>query len=249
MIYPLLMPTIQTESSRPDLVSERQMPAIAVSEAIESIKAFNENPANPVADWIVAEHFGEGYDSASEERAAGRVHALDLMFSADLRFHPRDRLRIIDRLRQKAADIRVYLENLREGDLLKRPTHVATVADRLFEIIGNRADGDNAEHAVFVSKYLHWCTRVHFPIMDSKARSTLNALGLTGRTLQTTRQGYPDWIATCGKLIQEWTDDEWDDLMAVDKRTLPPSYGLNNSRLRLLDKVLYQMGKDSNEQA
>jgi len=110
----------------------------------------------------------------------------------------------------------------------------------------------------FATKFLHWTTRCHFPIMDSRARAAINRLqrsrGMEPRVPQSTgdlpwQEEYPRWITFYSELIGSLAADERERLLHADRDSQPAPDPCENSLLRVLDKVFYTLGSAPGEPA
>jgi hypothetical protein len=114
----------------------------------------------------------------------------------------------------------------------------------------------------FASKFLHWTTRRHFPIMDSRARVAIHYLqektgahgqGLipemwNGGNTRTALVDYKKWITFSAQLIAYLPSAFWQNLVQQDTSELRRNFnGLytilgGNHLLRVLDKYLFAKG-------
>jgi hypothetical protein len=147
-------------------------------QAAEAIRQFNRDPANLAADWLVSQCFPPLEKSRDPETIAERVVIIDGLWQTQLYRKPDVRTAIIRSLSGNWAKIWGALRTLQaEGDLLCSRNAVLDAARGLLGYVV-RPEGAKKEsyEFVFATKFFHWCTREHFPIIDLNARRGLRRI-------------------------------------------------------------------------
>ena len=192
-----------------------------------------------VTDHLVKTQFtnlrqgGRGY-------IAGTVLLLDNCFSTNL---PKvDAGEIIQSLEEKWFGIECAF-----GNLQNNPQIIQEVANYILPMILNPGTQNNYS---FATKFLHWCTGKHFPIIDSRSRIAIREL--TGNNIL--GQNNPDNLE---EILNEYTnlinfsshcleENDWfgDDLVAFDlqQQTQFMNLAMCNTPLRILDKYFFITG-------
>ena len=80
--------------------------------------------------------------------------------------------KIISELRQKWPTIYKVLISLNENALIEEPKKVYTAAETIFSFIINESL-EIKNHYSLTTKFFHWCTRKHFPIVDLQNQDQL----------------------------------------------------------------------------
>lgn len=225
------------------------MGILDIDKAERAIREFNEDKETLAMDRLVYRHFG------AASSAAEQVILLDRLWGTQLFRRTGQVKRVIDCLEKGEGRIAAACRSLRGDALESVPAEVAAVAQRLLPIAMGHSGPDQPERPYtpysFATKYLHWTTRCHFPIMDSRARLAICRL-TQGHgdwpCIDKESPGpedYPLWIEFYSRLLRSLDPQEREDLLAIDYDTQPRGEHCENSLLRVLDKVFYWWGSDA----
>lgn len=157
--------------------------------------------------------------------------------------------RVIERLVGGSARLLEICRSLDADALETSPADVVEVAREAMPIaMGHEGGATTGGPYSFASKFLHWTTRRHFPIVDSRARGAISVLqrrhGLRPLIPKATGdlpwpEDYPRWIAFYSDLIRSLAPGARKRLLDVDRDSQPEQDRQENSLLRVLDKVFY----------
>lgn len=223
-----------------------------VGSAQTLIRDFNNNTNNVAADWIVARCFPE-VDTVFDERLMDRMCILNALFRTRL-----SAMEIVTlEKRIKKSKIAAELRALPNAE----PDQRINKALDILELFFSETEAPKHPYS-FATKFLHWTTRKHFPIMDSRARSTLRELqeckswniskrdklpkswNNTDRLVEykciNPREDYRRWLCVYSTLMAALTDDQKRQLHRFDQLPSPYAIEGGNSLLRIIDKYLYQ---------
>lgn len=231
--------------------------ALDIDRAIESTRRFNSSVTMAASEHLLAQHFGSVQATLNPATVAERVVLLDGLWATQLFRESGASDRIVRSLEAKAPQLIELLQPLRWDDLEANVQRVIEAADAAMPAILNHSPDSTERHRQFysfASKFLHWTTRHHFPIVDSRARERINEIqrahNVRGRVRSDVAamngleygQEYRRWIHFYSDLIGGLVDQERETLLRADFDSQIPSYRIKNSLLRVLDKVLYAQG-------
>ena len=226
-----------------------------VPRACEELRSLNRASLFAAADFVVDRQF-DAYQALPVDEVQSAFMLLDRTWATRLAFD------------QGALDVltSAYVGNrdlydqcfrdLREVSLEKHPERVYEIASKLLQTLLS-PDGDHVvnQHYSFASKVFHWHAPQHLPIVDSRARMSINALQRQcsvrqGRVLASTAemrggtyiQEYHRWVAFYSQLLRALSARDRQQLLAADRASLPSRFRLENTLLRVLDKVFYYRG-------
>ncbi|HUT62210.1 MAG TPA: hypothetical protein VNA25_30595 [Phycisphaerae bacterium] len=212
------------------------------------IRAFNGYAALAAADFLLREHIPNVEAAFQEDRVAANVVLVDGLWAAGLGYQFDTTETIIASLGAHAHQIVESVTGLANVSLEEEPDQVYAVA---VDILGFVFDAP-AQMYVFGAKFLHWCSRSHFPIVDRRARRAISHLQQAGmlpdadgngvippKQLLNLLDDYRTWIRFYSAFIGTLCPEQRDQLRELDWSTLPVPYRGENSLLRILDKVFY----------
>jgi hypothetical protein len=231
-----------------------------IAEAIRAVKAYNASPCAQAGEHLLDVAFGDFRKALAPDSVHKQVVLLDSLWGTRLYIERGASDRIASNLATQSGKVIRALESLAKDDLLKRPEHVIQMAQQVLPVVLNQA-GDNGqkyrENYSFASKFFHWCTRRHFPIVDGNARRTINRwqqqLGAQPRVRSSTAamQGltyveeYRRWVMFYSDLLYSLGTEDSEQLRRADRDSQVRQYRVENSLLRILDKVFYVQGGGS----
>jgi hypothetical protein len=226
-----------------------------LDEAKASIQQFNQSPAFCATDVLLDRHFKDRVTALDPQMIVERVVLLDGLYATKVYVERGAQDGIANRLAKASARLITEFQSLDEGALEHRPQDVVRASRDALSVILKGADDEKVrQNYSFATKFFHWVTRHHFPIMDSNARKA--ARGIQERAYgslaradvvgQYPQAPYDDdycrWIYFCSDLISGMPDVDREALCRTDYDSQHPSYRMSHSLLRILDKVLYQIG-------
>ncbi|KAA0217202.1 MAG: hypothetical protein EDM82_00060 [Cyanobacteria bacterium CYA] len=204
------------------------------------------------ADRLLHQHFSSAEAALDATSIAERVVLLDGVWATQMFRRPGQVSRVIEKLTERAGVVRAALRSLGPESLEARPTDIIEAARICLPITMGAVDASPAGGPYsFASKFLHWSTRCHFPIMDSRARSAINRMqrtcGIRPRVPSASgdlhwTQDYPRWVFFYSELIGNLSPRQRERLLTADLETQPEPVPCANSLLRVLDKVFYTLG-------
>jgi len=229
-----------------------------MAEAIDSIRKFNSSEPLLAGDYLLKEHFPDSFMEINPNNLPVVIVLLDGLWGTQL-FRDHGVIEtMLSNLRQQWPTICNVLGGLGENALAKEPKKVYEAATRIFPIILNKNLG-HKQHYSFTTKFFHWCTRNHFPIVDSRARKSINGIqrnngikrGLVRKTTEemgglTYIDEYKRWVDFYSDLLNSLSSPECDNLLAIDTQSQENSnsaLGIRNTLVRVLDKIFYQTGR------
>ena len=144
------------------------------------------------------------------------------------------------------------LESLETDALLTAPRTVIDAADKVLPIILEPGGGLRRNYS-FATKFLHWVTRRHFPIVDSRARTAINGwpqglliprqARVTSMAINPYTSDYRRWVTFYSELMNGLTPEQQSALVSADLESQSAASGpVENSLLRVLDKYFYREG-------
>lgn len=228
-----------------------------IDAACDAIRSLNSSPSMVASDRLLAQHFGSIDTALAPTTVAERVILLDALWGTRLFMENGASDRIAANLAEASPKLVELLHSLTPSELVDQPQRLYEVAkEALRVVLVQKADAPDKyrENYSFASKFFHWCTRDHFPIVDRWARKRINVwqkeLGIRPcvRSGTAAMQGltyieeYERWIGFYGDLIRGISVDDRERLLKADYESQPAAFRITNSLLRILDKVLYWQG-------
>ncbi len=228
------------------------MAYLDLAAAEEAIRRFNGYSPLPAADRLVARHFPSPGAALEPATIAERVVLIDGVWATQMFWKAGTMPRVIARLEEHAAGMLPVLAGLAEDALEHHPEQIVEAANRLMPVILDAWEGAGGPRPYsFASKFLHWTTRRHFPIVDGRARSAIRRFQLErGLGPPVNAEGgdlaeYPRWIGFYSALIRSLSPRDRERLRAADEGSQSGAGRQPSTLLRLLDKVFYTMGSGS----
>ena len=228
--------------------------------AIRAIKVYNASPCSQAGERLLDVAFSDFHVALAPAGVHERVVLLDGLWGTRLFMERGAPDRIASSLANKSAEISGLFESLADNDLIERPDQVTAIAQQIMPVILNQV-GENGEkyrqNYSFASKFFHWCTRQHFPIVDKNARTAINQMqrdqGAVARVRSdTTAMGgltylreYGRWIMFYSDLLHGLGENDAERLRQADHDSQTATYRVQNSVLRILDKYFYVQGGGS----
>ncbi len=221
---------------------------------IQNIQDFNQSPLNLATDYLTARQFPDHIPGANPEMIPAMVLIIDRLWQTQLQMQPHAYEDIVNCLQESWADIRGVLENLGANDLQENPENVYEAACQVFPVILNAANNSNY---VFTAKFFHWCTKVHFPIVDSRARAGVNQMVGEGEIEfadnheiniippgHNPLDDYEGWVFLYSELLNQNGLDALEAADTASQMETNPSLCIDNTLLRILDKHFYTVGRN-----
>ena len=137
-----------------------------VRHAINRIQTVNKGVGFLASDYLTHMHFSNLKQSLEPTNMLARVVLLDILWKTNVQMQPASLDHIARNLSKNTGMIRRVLAGLKEDDLRDNPNKVCDAAAKVLPCI-LQAKGTKRQHYSFATKFFHWCTRKHFPIMDS----------------------------------------------------------------------------------
>lgn len=231
-----------------------------MDEAFDSIREFNSSELFLAGDYLLKKHFPDDFTGIGPNNLPVLIILLNGLWGTQLFRDPGVIETMASKLSEQWPTICKVLSGLGENTLAEEPVKVYDAATEIFPIILNKNLG-HKQHYSFTTKFFHWCTRNHFPIVDSRARKSINGIqqnhGIKrGLVLKTTEEmgdltyinEYKRWVDFYSDLLKSLSIAECDSLLAVDKESQENTNGalaIKNTLLRVLDKIFYQNGRES----
>ena len=231
-----------------------------IDKALRAIQAYNGSPCAQAGEHLLDVAFADFRRALASGGVHKQVVLLDSLWGTRLYMERGASDRIASSLAAQSENLVQALESLTGDDLIERPDHVTAVAQQVLPVILNQSGNKGEkyrENYSFASKFFHWCTRRHFPIVDGNARKTINRwqneLGVRPVVRSDTAamggltyiQEYGRWITFYSDLLHGLGANTAERLQRVDHDTQLPQYRVTNSMLRILDKVFYVQGGGS----
>jgi len=226
-----------------------------VDEAVAAIRAMNASRAASAGDWLLHGAFPDLVTSLETNTLAERVILVDGLWGTNLAMERGAADRIIENLVLNKGRLLDLVARLTEDALESKPEEVWRITEQAMPVIleqSSERNSDYRENLSFATKFFHWCTRRHFPIVDKNARARINALQKSVGVRPVIRAYPPDkgkrlgeyrlWIEFYSDLIHGLGLDDRRRLEKGDYDSLPSRYRFSNSLLRILDKYFWWWG-------
>jgi len=222
-----------------------------IEEAKSIIGSVNEDTAFLASDFLVYTQAKKLTNSLNEKDMTLQVLLIDGLWATQLFREKGGVQSIIGRINNDIDKIQNTISNLSENDLSKNPDKVYKAAEEIFPII---LESGKRQHYSFTSKFFHWCTCNHFPIVDSRARKSINSfqrkhklthdlvLKDTAAMGMTYLEEYRRWVYFYSDLLNSLSEKDNILLRKIDietQRNTNPEFLCEHSILRILDKVFY----------
>ena len=239
------------------VIRQRNHYVLNVDGAIESIHKLNSSTTMLASERLLDQHFRSLPDTLAPTTVAERVVLLDALWGTRLYMDSGSTDRIVTSLAGSAAMLIDSLSRLGPDTLVEEPECVIAAVVRVFPVIlsqGGGSDDGFRQNYSFASKFFHWATRVHFPIVDKWARARINEIQRERAVKQIVRSStaamagltyideYSRWIWFYSDLINDLPQSDRHRFLREDCDSQPPTYRIKNSLLRILDKVFYVQG-------
>lgn len=248
-------------------VSERHMVSssrihydLDIEMAERAIAMFNQSPCMQASESLIAHSFRDFREALCPDGVHARVALLDGLWGTQLFREGGSADRIAENLAANSDALINQIGSLTDVRLADDPTGVYAVAAQVLPVVLDHtpdADDKYRQNYSFASKFFHWCARDWFPIVDAKARKAINDLqrrhNVSPRVRSDTAamgnltylQEYQRWIAFYSDVLDGLGDDEVARLRRADHDSQRTAYRVENTTLRILDKVFYIMGGGS----
>jgi hypothetical protein len=231
-----------------------------IDRGVDAARRFNSSVTMAASEHLLAQHFSGVEAALDPATIAERVVLLDGLWATQLFREPGASDRIVRSLESKAPSLAKLLKSLGADVLETDPDSVVRAAEIAMPAILSHSPDSTERHRrfySFASKFLHWVTRHHFPIVDSRARERINEVQRAHNVKNRVRSAvaamnglayedeYPRWIHFYSDLVADLAPNERESLLRADFDSQFPSYRIKNSLLRVLDKVFYAQGGGS----
>lgn len=226
-----------------------------IEEAKGIIRKVNEDIAFLASDFMVYTQAKKLTNPLNEKDMTLQVLLIDGLWATQLFREEGVAQSIIGRINNDIKKIQKTISNLSKNDLSENPDKVYKAAEELFPII---LKSGKRQHYSFTSKFFHWCTRNHFPIVDSRARKNINRfqqghelthdLVRKNPTAMPYLQEYRRWVYFYSDLLNSLSEKDNILLRKIDietQRNTNAEFVCEHSILRILDKVFYGGMKNS----
>ena len=222
-------------------------PLPPIGEIREKVRLFNASMEYRALDSLTHRVFSGGF---SAERIEERVYVIGKLWDAVQPFSDRSADALCWNLQKAAPQIGRVLGGLSPGVLEDQPERVVGAAEELLPLFS--AD---RTYYVFATKFLHWCARDHFPMVDSNARRAINSFQtrwhprpkrkdliakMTPSGEDARLRDYGKVVRFYGGLIRGLSKPQQDSLSEADA-----TCGVSNSLLRILDKYFWMKGREA----
>lgn len=229
--------------------------SIDLLEAIESIRFLNRSITFVARDYLLNRYFGDLDWFDCKESVFLNVVLIDGLYATNLRNDPGAAEIIAKSLANNAKNIGKILSKLAVDDLRSNPKNISEAAKKLFPSILQPKGNNIKEHFVFATKFFHWCARNQFPIYDSRSSKRADGIqensssvpeGMSVGDKELEEEEWLDfyevWIWFYDDLLRSLTKAQSEKLLKADFDSQNNIYRIENSLLRVLDKVLYHQG-------
>jgi len=242
------------------MTSERQQYEIDVDASVESIRRLNSSATMAASEHLLDHHFPSVEAALEPTTIAERVVLLDGLWATQLFRESGASDLIVNNIAKHAKQLIEILHALPVNALENKPEMVVAAASVGLPVILNHTSssaGSFRQNYSFATKFFHWVTREHFPIVDKRARNRINAIQRSHNAPNRIRSDtaamggltyaaeYPRWITFYSDLIVGLVPRDRERLLREDHDSQIPSYRIKNSLLRILDKVFYTQGGGS----
>jgi len=257
---PALPYTAQAPTKRPRDKTVQPSYTLDLGEAVTAIQRYNSSASLAACDALLDAHFSPLAKALDPHEVAANVVLLDGLWQTRLYMEAGASDRIVANLSRQSERLLQLLRELKADSLERDPDGVVCVAGEVLPVILEQDPGASGKHRQnysFATKFFHWCTRAHFPIVDSRARKRINGLqaaaGVRPRVRSDTAammgltyvKEYERWIGFYSDLISGLSHAGRETLIRADHDSQAPAHRISNSLLRVLDKAFYVQGGGS----
>lgn len=233
---------------------------IDIDAAVDSIRRFNSSTTMAASEHLLDQHFATIEQSLEPTTVAERVALLDGLWATQLFRESGAADCIVTNLALHAPRLKELFHRLPPKSLDLDPDTVIEAAAKALPVILNHTPKSKErfrQNYSFATKFFHWVTRRHFPIVDNRARRRISAIqrdhNVSGRVRSATAamngltyaDEYPRWIYFYSDLISGLRERDRERLLREDFNSQIPAYRIKNTLLRILDKVFYLQGGGS----
>jgi len=225
---------------------------IDIERFINEIRRFNNSEMLLASDYVVKKHFPDNFGQLNPDNLAIQLVLLDGLWGTQLFRDAGAIEEILLALQDNWQIIHNHISQLNENSLTEDPEIMCEVAENVFTVILN-IGGHHRRHYSFTTKFFHWCTCQHFPIYDKNALSGIitflqdnqngNVYGIQEMAPDTWAQTYCAWVRFYSDLLNYLAADNYDRILKKEdsctQRNTNPALFVDNSLLRILDKVFY----------
>ena len=228
---------------------------LRIENALLAIKKCNESRVFLGAESLVHQHFSRPEEVLDSPTIHERVVLLDAVWATQLFRDPGAHDRITGSLITHADQIHDAIGSLHQHALEQEPDRVVQASRVILQILLRTSEGKVGKaHYSFATKFMHWITRNHFPIVDSKARAAVNSLQRARQEPNRImahwvdpRDDYERWVQFYSRLLGAMSSEERARFHETDQQSQKFGPIRQNSLLRIWDKVFYQLGSDPEE--
>ena len=227
--------------------------------AEEAIRKFNGSQTLLASDRLMHLHFKSVVESFESKTIAERIVLVDRVWATQLFRERGSADEIVTKLKKHSEMLIERVAELRKDALAENPEQVVTVAEEVFPVILRQVESNSQgrrsrQNYSFATKFFHWTTREHFPIVDRLARSRIHQIQKQNGVASTIRRNYysaaglspvkeyPLWIRFYSELIRMLSPSQRESLLSWDNESQSWETRVENSLLRVLDKVFYIQG-------
>lgn len=231
-----------------------------LNRVLGAVRRYNSSAALVATDFLLYQHFSGVRRSLDAGTVAQRVVLLDGLWATRLFMEAGTSDRIVTSLVEHRRTLIRRLEGLPSDGLESQPEKVVDAARTALPVIlthSTRRKVRYRQNYSFATKFFHWTTREHFPIVDSRTRRYINRLqrdaGALGRVRGSTAfmaglsyvAEYERWVRFYSDLIFGLAKSDRRALLRADYDSQPRGSRMHNSLLRVLDKAFYVLGEGS----
>lgn len=223
-----------------------------LDDAADAVRRFNQRIDLAAAEYMVAREFPPKLAPFTRLDVATRVVLLDGLWATQSFWESGAVEYIVNNLHTHAAGIHAELSSLAADDLEANWEKVDGVARTLLAYFFGR-DPDRRQNYSLASKFYHWTTRSHLPIVDSRARRAVNefqeahgasrAVRIPRNMTRPYAADYSRWVRFYHELIVGLDENARIRLIKADQETQISGFRVENSLLRMLDKVFFIKGE------
>ena len=235
------------------------MITLDMQDVIKTVGELNQDAKLLHTDFILDRMF-PAYGKPLEPNKLGSiVSTLDRQMATQLFWQAGALESITSNLEKNVQGMNRQLARLGPHDFRQDPDKVYSLATELFPIILDLGKHHNQNYS-FTTKFFHWCTRQHFPIVDKHSRRAISNLQssegvdsktrikISGDNAMTYIEEYRKWVDFYSSLLNSLSDHDSNELLETDissQRRTAEHLMVNSSILRVLDKYFFMKGYQS----
>ena len=229
-----------------------------IEKAVRIITDMNKSHAVAAGDWLLHKAFPNLEKALEPKTIAERVVLIDGLWRTNLTKEDGAADRVIKNIVSQRDFLKSQLAGLHTCVLKDNHECVWEVAKAVLPVVLEQpsdSPSNHRENFSFATKFFHWCTRNHFPIVDNNARRRISELqermgARKGIKANSPGKGkrldeYRLWIEFYNDLIRSLGPDDHRKLERADYDSLPRQFRFKNSLLRILDKYFWWRGQES----